>query len=323
MNTIPLTFDQRQIQCTLIGGSELPAKESECLPITAVLLNRGARHFRPKIFDSLTEFKFKSIISVEQMGDDYELENLARTYPHVKFVVPQEEVTTGDMINIAVNEAETDYVLVMWNNTSLDGRYLPQQLIEKVINDGILCQVPLVLSSGHVVQNLPMEMVPYPAGNSFEVSANVNVHDNTPTLFPFDFLGIYNCAKFKEIGGYDYTIKNSYWQNMDFCFRAWLYGEKIQLASRFKIKYLDNENRDDITKDSSYLRFYLKNVMPLFKIDHVELSRKRFWAYLKRCPHNIFDTLSEFKAGRAWVEENKNKFKTDAKNLVELWGKNK
>ena len=53
MNTIPLIFNQRQIQRTVIGGSEFVAPLEQCLPVSIVIINRGARQYRSQIFQRL------------------------------------------------------------------------------------------------------------------------------------------------------------------------------------------------------------------------------------------------------------------------------
>ena len=158
MNTIPLIFNQRQIQRTVIGGSEFVAPLEQCLPISIVIINRGARQYRSQIFQRLQNFNFRQIIFVEQAGNDYELENLTKTYPFVKFLVPLEKVTVGDLVNMAVSEVDTEYALVLWNDTSIKGDNLSRRFVEKVISEQILCQVPFLSTVSR--QDLPVQMVP-------------------------------------------------------------------------------------------------------------------------------------------------------------------
>lgn len=318
MNTIPLIFNERQIKRTVIGGSDFTCPADECLPISVILLNRGARHYRTQIFQHLLGFKFRSVVSVEQSGENYELENLARRYPFVKFLIPLESVTTGDMINMAMSELDAEYVLVIWNDVTIPTHTLPTRLVEKITSDAILCQLPVL--SNTQLQPLPVERVPTNENSKFKIHYFSCYKDGTPSFYPFDFMGIYHRQKFMQLGGFDYTIVNPYWQNIDFFFRSWLWGEKTRLASLFKINYLEAVTEEDITPDESYLRFFLKNITPVFKMDHAELPRNRFFSYFRRCPHSLFECRAEFNDAREWVEKNKYRFKNDAKLLIETWG---
>ncbi len=322
MSTIPLIFNQRQIQRTVIGGSELAAPLEKCLPVSVVVINRGARHYRNQIFQQLQGFNFKQIIFVEQAGNDYELENLTKAYPFVKFLVPFEKaadkVTVGDLINMAISEVDTEYALVLWNDTSIKGENLSRRLVEKIISEKILCQVPFLTTVSR--QDLPIQMMPSMNNGVFNVNPCVTYKDKAQTLYAFDFIGIYNCEKFIQLGGFDYTIKNSYWQNLDFCFRAWLWGEEIRLASLFKVEYQEEVVPEDATRDASYLRFYLKNIVPIFRMDHADLPRKMIFKYIAKAPFGLFDAIRDFEDARLWVEKNKYRFKNDSKILIDTWG---
>ena len=318
MNTIPSIFNQRLIQCTVIGGSEFVAPVEQCLPISIVIINRGARQYRSQIFQQLQKFNFRQIIFVEQAGNDYDLENLTKTYPFVKFLVPLEKVTVGDLVNMAISEVETKYALVLWSDASIKGDSISRRLLEKVTSEDILCQAPFLTTVRQ--KDLPVQMVPTMNGNIFNINPCSTYKDKAPTLYPFDFIGLYNCDKFKKLGGFDYTITNSYWQNMDFSLRAWLWGEEIRLASLFKVEYQEDVIPEDATRDVSYLRFFLKNIAPVFNMDHADLPRKKVFKYISKAPFGLFDAIKDFKDARSWVEKNKYRFKNDVKILIDTWG---
>ena len=52
-----------------------------------------------------------------------------------------------------------------------------------------------------------------------------------------------------QLGGFDYTIQNPYWQNLDFGVRAHLWGEKIRIFTSFRIQYEGNP----IAEDKDYI----------------------------------------------------------------------
>lgn len=316
MNTIPLIFNEHQIKRTVIGGSETQGSQ-KTLPISVILLNRGASHFKTQNIEHLKQFHFQSIISVEQTVENYSIENLARVYPYVKFLIPLEKANVGEMINIAMGELESDYVLVLWDNARLSSHSLSSRFIEKIVAEDILCQVPLLKT--HNSQKIPVEKIPMLVNNSFNISTASSESDKKATLFPFDHMGIYQRKKFIQLGGFDYTLEKAYWQKLDFFFRAWLWGEEVRLANLFTVQYLDDFEGEDATSDEYYLRFFLKNIAPVFKNDHAELANNKFFGYAKRAPEGWFDKRKAFKDAQSWIEKNKYRFKCDAKFLIEKW----
>ena len=114
MNIIPSTFDEHQINRTVIGGRI--ENKNASLNISVILLNNSGGHLKDALFENLMECNFRSIVSVELDSNNFSVEDLAKKYPSVKFIVPLEKTTDGEMINLAMAEVEADYVLVLRNS---------------------------------------------------------------------------------------------------------------------------------------------------------------------------------------------------------------
>ena len=131
----------------------------------------------------------------------------------------------------------------------------------------------------------------------FEIEPSQVLYDNTPTLFPYDFVGVYNKQKFVNLGGFDISIKSTYWQNLDFSIRTWLWGEKIITSPIFRFAYEISEPILDSTVDNSYFRFYLKNIAPVYKVNYgyipntISGDGEELDAYLV----GVFEPVEEFK----------------------------
>ncbi len=315
MNTIPLTFNQRQIKRTVLGGTER-ARLDRKWPISVVLLNRGASHYRSHVFDALTKIGFESVISMEVSSGGYDIENFATMYPSIKFVVPQEKVTIGELINIGVAESPSEYILVLWNDISLSQTAFSPKMLENLL-DTSFCIVPTLCNSK--LQTLPIQMKPVSEKNSFRVLPSSHFRDGTKTLYSFDYVGLYNREKFIHLGGFDYTIENSYWQNLDLFVRSWLWGESTRISSLLRLQYEDDVQEEDITPDLSYLRFFLKNIAPQFELDHALIPFKKCMSYLSRSPSGLIKSFKYFKDAQNWVKNNQYRFKHDIKYLVEMW----
>ena len=89
MNTIPLTFNERQLHRTVLSGNEsVPVVK---LPLGVLLLNTGSGGlYRVKLLENLIKNGFSSIVSVEKSSENYNVEDFARMFPCVKFIVPME-----------------------------------------------------------------------------------------------------------------------------------------------------------------------------------------------------------------------------------------
>ena len=146
------------------------------------------------------------------------------------------------------------------------------------------------------------------------------VSDGSPNLFPFDNIALYNRRKFIDLGGFDYTIISDYWQNLDFSFRAWLWGERISFSTAFSLSY--STEVPILANQASQFsnRFYLKNLVPRFYADHGAIPRSSFFAFWGSSSCGFFEARARFAEAREWVMENKYRFKRDALDLVENWG---
>ncbi len=138
------------------------------------------------------------------------------------------------------------------------------------------------------------------------------------TLYPFDGVGIYDRERFIRLNGFDPYIKNFHWQLMDFGFRSSLWGEEIAATQLIKLSYEAHVPEEDITAGQGFLRFYLKNLAPVFKGDHAHIPLRRFPGYLKR-RGDLFTAWEEFSSARAWVKTNRFRFSSDAGIMAELF----
>lgn len=111
MNTIPLIFNERQINRTVMGGSERPAVQK--LDAALVLLNSNCSQFRLPLLENIAKCGFKEIVSIESNPDSYNLVEYSRRFPFIKFIVPHEKASTGELINIGMSEVSSDFVLVI------------------------------------------------------------------------------------------------------------------------------------------------------------------------------------------------------------------
>ncbi len=316
MNTIPLIFNERQIKRTVLGG-KTTTNANVTLQCSVILLNRRNNHYRQQNIDNVLKCGFSEIISVENSSLSYNLEDFSQRHPQIKFIIPLENLSIGDMINIGMSECTNEHVLVIWNDIHINANFLSEYVFEKIITSNLLCVAPVLQTLR--LQSLPVEMVPSIEKSIFVVSPTNVVKDMSKTMYPFDFMGVYNRQKFMQLGGYDYTITNPYWQNLDFSLRAWLWGEEIRLSTGFKMRYDDESPLEDITADTTQLRFYLKNCAPTFKSDYAYIPKIKYFSYANTHPSSPIEALKVFNDARKWVRTNRYRFKTDVSSLIRNW----
>ncbi len=317
MNTIPLIFNERQINRTVVGGKFFPAEVK--LHLGVIILNGKGSQFRELILSKLSEAGFEQVISIEKSRGSYSVDELARKYPSIKFIIPLEKATEGELINLGMSEINCDYVLVLRDSFNFEDEIISPRVLEKIIGQKNLCTSPR-LTNGSVT-NLPVIFSPSVNGSTFAISSSGGLSDGIPTLYAFDNVGIYDRKKFIQLGGFDYTITQSHWQTADFFMRGWLWGHKTKISTLYTLDYETDFPAENVTADFSYTRFYLKNLLPRFDEDHGVIPNSSFFVYLLRSGCGFIESLKQFSDARSWVFKNKYRFRIDAKYLVENWGK--
>jgi len=315
MNTIPLIFNERQINRTVIGGRSKPSDVT--MDVSVILLNSSGSHFRTQTLETLVKCGFASIISVEPDSGNFNIEEISRRMPSVKFIIPLEKVTDGDMINIGMSEAQSSYVLVLRDSLYIPPGILQPRLVEHLTAGRQYCVVPRLLDNAK--NALPVQFSPSALRGHLEILQSSVVTDGMHTLYPFDYIGLYNRMKFIQLGGFDYTIESAYYQNLDLALRAWLWGDETSLSTMFLLSYSESVPIEDTTADLTYLHFYLKNLLPRMRLDHGTIPDASFIPFLFHSSCGFFETLRQFKDAQRWVHTNKFRFQTDIQHLIENW----
>jgi hypothetical protein len=255
------------------------------------------------------------------------LEALSSSFPFVRFILPQETLSPGEEINLAASDLTSPLFFVLWNDLKILRCGGAARMAERLLSEGSenrnvykrLCTAP-------AIQDLRSEIMPTiiaPAlvperkiRNVIRTIPFVPGKEGLPTLYPFDGIGIYDRERFIRLNGYDPFIKNFYWQLMDFGFRSGLWGEEIATTQLIKLSYEGTVPVEDSTAGEDFLRFFLKNLAPVFKGDYAHIPLRRFPSYFKR-RGQLFTAWEEFSAARSWVKTNRYRFTSDAKIMAE------
>lgn len=316
MNGIPLTFSEHQINRTVIGGR--PNQDPSALNVSVILLNSSGSHFKLHVFENLMQCNFQSIISIEHDSSNF-TDDTSKKFPMVKFIIPQEKTTDGELINLAMSEVYSDYVLVIRDSLNIPSNFIPPHLAERLTADAPYCIVPRLLDKNR--NALPCAFSPAAERTHFVIDYSSEISNGKKTLFPFDYIALYNRKKFIELGGFDWTINSPYWQNLDLALRSWLWGEETVLTSLMQFSYLDEPPVNDTTYNLDYLRYYLKNELPKLKMEQAYIKKSSYPGFLLHSSCGLLEARRQFNAGQKWVEENKFRFKMDLQTFIQNWGK--
>jgi hypothetical protein len=285
--------------------------------LSVILLARGGRFYREELLKELAGAAHAQVLSVEGPQPGYDLEELARKYPAVRFLVLQSQASPGERVNLGMEEAGASLVLVLWSDMFDDGGSLAAGLPEAARRRDLLCTVPRLKNlRGEVV---PSVLVPAMIKGRLKVLPWKPAQEGMRSLYPFDYCGLYSRRRFRQLGGFDPWMVNPYWQKMDFGFRAGLWGETIAWYPRFQLGYSAEPEGEDSTPDESYKLFFLKNLAVRFTGDSGLLPLTRLPRYALRSGSGLLDSLREFREVRAWVHENRFRFQGDLHSLLSRW----
>ena len=139
MNTIPSTFNERQMQCIILGNQKDAKPREIKIPMTVIVLKSGKNHFLDDFFGKLLCYGFEKIIYVDK-DNHHSLEGKAIKFPSIEFIIPLERITVGEMINLGIASSNSEKNLVLWDNIKLSATLLKQDFLKR---QDILIQVKL------------------------------------------------------------------------------------------------------------------------------------------------------------------------------------
>jgi hypothetical protein len=241
-------------------------------------------------------------------------------------------VSLGDQINLAVSELNSPLFIVLWNDLKILAGGTARRMAERLAipangaeNSGKglfrrLCTVPVIQTSRY--DTIPTLRAPGVLRKKMQITHLDSMREGLLSLYPFDGVGIYDRERFIKLGGFDGTIKNSYWQLMDFGFRAHLWGEEISATQWLKLAYEAEVPIEDDSAGEDYNRFYLKNLAPVYRGDCAHLPYRRFPGCLFRANNGIKAAWEDFSECRRWVHLNKYRWRCDPKAFAGHWNLN-
>ncbi|WP_455383452.1 glycosyltransferase family 2 protein [Salinispira pacifica] len=300
---------------TVVGERRIERKTSASRFLSVVVLNRGGRFNRADYFAELQSAGPDEIISIEPAGTPYDVESLANRHGNLRFLLLHSDCNRGQQVNIGIQEAHGRFVLVLWNDMQVSA--IPGRVFERMQEENLLCAVPVLRNDRNEV--VPSIQAPAFFKKLLRVVSVLPARENMPTLFPFDYTGVYNRERYLLTGGYDGDMTSSYWQKMDFGFRVHMWGERIRSNQLFRLSCATQPPPEDVTPDADYRVFYLRNLSVRYSGDHGVLPFSRFLPFHFRVGSGLLQSFRLFRAVQSWVETNRYRFVQDARSVTDLW----
>ncbi len=317
MNTIPTTFRHSKTPYTVVGGRKTDRIRKHIYPLSFVILNRRGRFYREKLIRQLSLEEVGEILYVTDGEYSHSMTTLEQEYPLIRILHIKKRVTPGEKINIGIDESRGEWSFVLWDDMQFSSLSSLFKSFRGIREKGNLCSVPVIRNRAG--STIPSVMVPGFMKGELKVMHWLPKESGMLSIFPFDYCGLYNKDKFLLTGGYDYTFTNPYWQKLDFGFRIYMWGEKIDLEPSILLFYGEEIPEEDSTPDESYKYFFLKNMAVRFNGDCGVLPLGQFFQFMLKSDSGPVNALREFLLVRRWVRINRFRFKQDALRVIDLW----
>lgn len=321
MNIIPITFDENIPAYNIIGGKKSTDNSGENI-FSVFILNRSGSIISDVIFENILSLKFKSIFTILNNVQNARVDALTEKFPTIKFIRTLEKVSPGEMINICASECTSKFFIVLWTDTIISSQGFIATMVDQLLEENKICTVPTLLNSK--AESIPNQIIPSLKDNkNFVTEILATKKNKTVTLYPLDYIAIYNRKMFIELTGFDHTIQNPHWQLLDFSLRSFLWGHTMSIATSFRIKYLTELPIYDVTIDGSYRKFFLKNIAPAVHKVKTEteayIPNKLFFAYFQTSGENIFLSWKKFRIAKKWIIIVGKRFKKSVIDLLSQW----
>lgn len=311
MSTIPSTPDPDE-RYTIVGAARGGTPKAGT---GLLILNRSSRLLRRELLQELSERGFADIVSVESQEHSYTVESLSREFPAVRFILMNRRLSVGAQINLGMRHLQTGSVLVQWSTME------PPQGIERAeqgLKDSRMIVIAPQLRSERS-ETIPAIQAPAMQGRTLRVLNLPLRTDRQATLFPFDYVGLYDRDRTLRIGGFDEALTAPYWQKLDFGFRVHLWGGEIVALSAFRARYQSMPEPEDQTSNESYARFFARNLAPRMRDGRVVLPRLQWVAFALRTGFGLFRSYRVFREAGRWLHDARSQFVTDSRTLVDSW----
>lgn len=227
------------------------------MKVTIIIPNYNGKHFMEPCLASLNEqtcWDFKILI-VDNASTDGSLEYMEQTYPDIEVLALDSNYGFSRAVNEGIRHADTPYVILLNNDTTVDSRYVEEMIRAIEVSDRIFSV------SSKMIQMYHPDLIDS-AGDLYTLMGwgvcrgagrPVSNYTEDDTVFTACAgAAIYRRSVFDEIGFFDES-HFAYLEDIDVGYRAMIYGYKNRFCASALVYHVGSG-----TSGSKYNTFKVK-----------------------------------------------------------------
>jgi hypothetical protein len=177
--------------------------------------------------------------------------------PAIEPVIFDEYSTAGHYINVLLKQVKTPYCMVLWDDMWLEGRF-NEQLVRHLLETDSVIAAPLCYDQE--ITMVPTLSSPLLSkSGEFSVLPTMPANEAEKTLYPYDYVGMYQMDAFFKGPGFDQEMDDGYWQLSDFGLSYWERDLSIRMCSTLTIRYLHHHSEDYVSTCTAEKKFRAKH----------------------------------------------------------------
>ncbi len=256
--------------------------------VAILVLNHNGRRFLSGCFSSLKDQVYKNfeVYLIDNCSSDNSIEYTERNFPFVKIIRFDNNLGFAKAYNEAIKLVKADFAVFLNNDTMVDKFWLAE-LMKPVMSDKMIAAVGsklLLMDQPNLLHNAGSKITPIGSGfdigfreensQQYNFKKEVGAVCGGSMLVPKDV--------FLKIGGFDEDFF-AYFEDVDYCWRAWIFGYKIIYAPSSVVlhKVGGSFRSDSLEKSFLFERNRLFTVLKNFELKGL------FLALILSIPYNV------------------------------------
>ncbi|MEM2971945.1 MAG: glycosyltransferase family 2 protein [Candidatus Bathyarchaeia archaeon] len=204
----------------------------EKLKVAVLVINYNGKHYLRECFESLKNQTYSDydVYVIDNGSVDGSVEYVKMHFPWVKIIAFRENLGFAKAYNEAIKVVDADFVALLNNDTRVDKKWL-QELVSAILSDNLITAVGskiLLYDNPQLLNHAGAKITP--AGGGFDIGLYQRNHEKYDKKREVGAVcGAAMLVRknlFMKIGGFDENFF-AYFEDVDFCWRALLYGFKI------------------------------------------------------------------------------------------------
>ncbi|MEM5947692.1 hypothetical protein WKV44_03955 [Spirochaetia bacterium 38H-sp] len=294
---------------TIIGTSQDKKNVSD---FSIIILTSGLLNTREHLIEICQLLKPAEIILLERNAALYNADLLVSKNSSVRVIKFADSASAGIMLNIAIQEAMSRYVLVI--DSGFSDISHPKGRVE-FPNDVAVVS----FSRTFWGEEIPSVFAPWFEKKRLKLLPIPDAVPGDITIQLPSYSGIYNRDVFERIGGFDEAIEKPYWQRLEFCLRAYMWGYRIVYEPSIVVEVDSEPGIEDMTPYESYYRFFLKTLAVKIENNVASLPFLSFLLSALRANVSWGYALRQYKEIKLWIYKNRKNIIYSAEAVCDMW----